>query len=107
VHAQTAPSGPFHGLSSQVRGSLQGCYLRRCEGLFPPEKRKAGGSIPPLTTSDLRQRAPVILVRDERLGTGTEQAGRQVRQRCSILKAESRRLDPALTTRSEGTLIFE
>jgi hypothetical protein len=49
----------------------------------------------------------VILVRDERLRTGTEQAGRPVRQRCSILKAESRPLDPALTTRSEGTLIFE
>jgi hypothetical protein len=49
----------------------------------------------------------VILAHGQRLRTGTEQAGRPVRQRCSILKAEGRRRDPALATRSEGILIFE
>jgi hypothetical protein len=96
------PKPALHGLSSQFRGSMEAFYLRRNEGLFPPEKRKAGGSIPPLTTSDLRQRALVILVRDQGLGTGTEQAGRPVRQRYSIPEAEGRRLDPAPTTSSEG-----
>ena len=44
------PKPALHGLSSQFRGSMEAFYLRRNEGLFPPEKRKVGGSVPPLTT---------------------------------------------------------
>jgi hypothetical protein len=46
----------------------------------PPEKRKAGGSIPPLTTSDLRQCAMCLLTRQPKARDG-ECAGRNITSR--------------------------
>jgi len=50
VHTLAHPRASFHGLSSQVKGDVEACYLLFRRRLFPTEKRKVGGSIPPLTT---------------------------------------------------------
>jgi len=55
IHLRTPASIGVHHSSLSRQGDLRG---QSCMVILNPEKRKAGGSTPPLTTtSDLRQRA--------------------------------------------------